>query len=96
MTATTTLTSSSTSTAAHRRQSASTKQLWKTGVTAGIAASVATVAVAGAAKAIDVPLEVSGKAIPLLAFAQVTFVAAMIGTLRVSYTHLTLPTILRV
>jgi hypothetical protein len=77
MTATTTLTAPSTGTT---RPSASTKQLWKTGLTAGIVASVATVAVAGAAKAIDVPIEVGGKAIPLLGFAQLTFVGAIIGT----------------
>jgi hypothetical protein len=55
--------------------------LWKTGSAAGIAASVATVATASVARAIDVSLNVGGKAIPLLGFAQVTFVAAIIGTL---------------
>jgi|1186.fasta_scaffold139974_3 hypothetical protein len=77
MTATTTLTAPTGTTA---RPSASTKQLWKTGLTAGVVASVATVAVAGAAKAIDVPIEVGGKAIPLLGFAQITFVATIVGT----------------
>src|ERR1700712_2701830 len=78
MTATTTLTAPTTGTT---RPSASTKHLWKTGLTAGVVASVATVAVAGIAKAIDVPIEVGGKAIPLLGFAQLTFVGAIIGTL---------------
>jgi hypothetical protein len=82
MTATTTLTYTRTdlSTRTTARPS-TTKQLWKTGIAAGLVASVATVAVAGAAKAIDVPIEVGGKAIPLLGFAQLTLVGAIVGTL---------------
>jgi peptidoglycan/LPS O-acetylase OafA/YrhL len=63
------------------RQSAPTKQLWKPGVVAGLVAAVATSTVAAAAKALDVPIEVGGKAIPLLGFAQLTFVGALIGTI---------------
>jgi hypothetical protein len=63
------------------RESAPTKQLWKTGVVAGLVASVATTTVAASAKAIDIPIEVGGKAIPLLGFAQLTFVGALIGTI---------------
>ena len=84
MTATTTLTvptASAPTTSLAIRESAPTKQLWKTGVVAGLTASVATVAVAAAAKAIDIPIEVGGKAIPLLGFAQLTFVGALIGTI---------------
>ena len=77
MTANTMLTAPATIPAIRRSASS---QLWKTGAIAGLAASLATLAVAAAAKALDVPMTVSGKAIPLPAFAQVTFVAAIIGT----------------
>ena len=53
---------------------------WKTGVAAGLAASVATLAFAAVADAAGVSLEVGGEAIPLIGFAQVTFVASLIGT----------------
>ena len=56
------------------------KQLWKTGTVAGIGAGVATSATAAVAHAFDVSLKVSGKAIPVLGFAQLTFVGAIIGT----------------
>jgi peptidoglycan/LPS O-acetylase OafA/YrhL len=75
---TTTITAPSARTATEQ---SSTKSLWKTGSVAGVAASVATLATAGIAQAIDVSLKVGGKAIPLLGFAQVTFVAAIIGTI---------------
>jgi hypothetical protein len=52
----------------------------RTGALAGVAASVATFAVAAIAHAGDVSLKVSGSAIPVIGFAEVTFVAAMIGT----------------
>jgi uncharacterized protein DUF6069 len=57
------------------------RTVWKTGLAAGLAASVATTATAGVAHAAGISLAVGGKAIPLLGFAQVTFVAAMVGTL---------------
>jgi hypothetical protein len=56
------------------------RRLWKTGVVAGLAASIATVAFAAAVDAAGVSLEVGGEAIPLIGFAQITFVAALIGT----------------
>jgi len=56
------------------------RRLGKTGVTSGLAASVATASVAAVAHAAGLSLSVSGKAIPLLGFAQLTFVAALIGT----------------
>jgi peptidoglycan/LPS O-acetylase OafA/YrhL len=56
------------------------KWMLKRGAVAGVSASFATFAVAAAARGLDVPLTVSGKAIPLLGFAQLTFVAAMVGT----------------
>src|SRR5262245_55706528 len=56
------------------------RRLWKTGVVAGLAASVATLAFAAVVDAAGVSLEVGGEAIPLIGFAQVTFVATLIGT----------------
>jgi hypothetical protein len=83
MTATATLTvPTTTSTVGSTvRPTTSTKALWKTGVLAGLGASVATVAVAATASAIDVPIEVGGQTIPLAGFAQLTFVGAIIGTI---------------
>jgi hypothetical protein len=56
-------------------------KLWRTGAAAGIVASGATAAVAAIASAADVSLKVSGDAIPVVGFAQVTFVASLIGTI---------------
>jgi hypothetical protein len=64
----------------HARSATSAKTLWMTGVLAGLGASIATFAVAAAASAIDVPIEVGGRQIPLAGFAQLTFVGAIIGT----------------
>jgi hypothetical protein len=55
--------------------------LWRTGALAGVVASGATAAVAAVASAADVSLKVSGEAIPVIGFAQVTFVASLIGTI---------------
>ena len=71
MTATTTLTATATG---------PTKQIRRTGVLAGLAASVATATTAAVASAFDVSLRVGGEAIPVIGFAQLTFVAAIIGT----------------
>jgi hypothetical protein len=54
--------------------------LWKTGVAAGATASVATLAFSAVADAAGVSLEIGGEAIPLVGFAQLTFVCALIGT----------------
>jgi len=78
MTATTTFTAPTT-----RRQTpqpGTAARVWRTGVATGISASLATAAFAAIARSIDVPLKVSGSSIPLLGFAEVTFVAAIIGT----------------
>jgi Family of unknown function (DUF6069) len=53
----------------------------RTGAVAGVAASVATVTFAAGARALDVPLKVSGESIPLIGFAQLTLVASIIGTI---------------
>ncbi len=57
-----------------------TRQIRRTGLIAGAAAAVATSTTAAIASALGVSLHVSGKAIPVLGFAQLTFVAAIIGT----------------
>jgi hypothetical protein len=75
MTATTTLTAAPTV-----RRVRTAKSLWVTGAASGLAASTATVGVAALARAIDVPLTVGGEAIPLVVFAQLTFVASIVGT----------------
>lgn len=62
------------------RRSASAKQIRRTGAVAGIAASVATSTTAAVAHALDVSLNVGGQAIPVIGFAQLTFVAAILGT----------------
>jgi peptidoglycan/LPS O-acetylase OafA/YrhL len=48
---------------------------------AGLGASVATSTAAAVARAFDVSLKVSGKAIPVIGFAQITFAAVIIGTI---------------
>ena len=53
---------------------------WKTGVVSGIGAAVATTLIAAAARAADISLAVDGEKIPLLGFAQLTLVGALIGT----------------
>ena len=78
MTATTTLTAPSTR--KPTTQTGTSPHLWRTGAVAGICASVATFAFAALAAAIDVPLKVAGESIPLVGFAQLTFVATIIGT----------------
>ena len=57
-----------------------TRQIRRTGLLAGAAASVATSTTAAVASALDVSLKVGGAAIPVIGFAQLTFVAAIIGT----------------
>jgi peptidoglycan/LPS O-acetylase OafA/YrhL len=78
------MTATSTFTAPTARPSARTsesKSLWRTGGLAGVSAAVATSAVAAVGNALDVSLDVGGKAIPVVGFAQVTLVATLIGTI---------------
>lgn len=56
-------------------------KLLRTGATAGVAAGVATTAVAGVADAAGVSLHVSGSAIPIIGFGNLTFVFVMVGAL---------------
>jgi hypothetical protein len=81
MTATLTASALHPATASHPATRRFVRPLWRTGVGYGAVASAATTAVAGTAHAAGVSLAVSGQAIPLAGFAQLTFVAAMIGTL---------------
>ena len=80
MTATTTLTAGPATRPAPASQPSTTKQIRRTGALAGIAAAVATSTAAAVASALDVSLKVGGEAIPVIGFAQLTFVAAIIGT----------------
>ena len=77
---TTTFTAPTTTTGQTVQTSRTTKQLWKTGSVAGLGAAVATSTTAAVARAGDVSLKVSGKAIPVLGFGQLTLVATLIGT----------------
>ena len=80
MTATTTLTAPSVRRQPTQAAQPGTKKVWKTGAVAGLSASVATSVFAAVAHAFDVSLKVSGEAIPVAGFAQLTFIAAIIGT----------------
>jgi hypothetical protein len=55
------------------------RHLLRTGIVAGLVASAATATTAAVAHAAGVSLEVGGKAIPLLGFAQMTFVMTLVG-----------------
>jgi Family of unknown function (DUF6069) len=59
----------------------SAKRVWGTGLVAGAAAGIATSTVAATAHGAGVPLDVGGSPIPVSGFAQLTFVAAVIGTI---------------
>lgn len=63
------------------RRSAAGGRLWRTGALAGFAASVATAAVAVLAHALGVSSKIAGEAIPPVGFAQVTFMAVIVGTI---------------
>jgi hypothetical protein len=56
------------------------RSLWRTGLVAGAVAAGATAAFAVVVDAAGVSLAVGGEEIPVAGFAQVTFVASLIGT----------------
>jgi hypothetical protein len=56
------------------------RQIWKTGLLAGAGAAIATSAYAAVVHAAGVSFEIKGEAIPVLGFAQLTFVGAIVGT----------------
>jgi hypothetical protein len=55
------------------------RKLWRTGAVAGLVAAGTTATYAGIVSAAGVSLAVGGEDIPVLGFAQVTFVCAMLG-----------------
>jgi hypothetical protein len=55
------------------------QRVWRVGLVAGVAASIATMVVAALAGSAGVPLEISGETIPLLGFANLTMIGAVIG-----------------
>ena len=58
----------------------SRRVLWTAGLVSGAVASVATTVMAAVASAADVALTIDGEEIPLLGFAQMTMLGAVIGT----------------
>src|SRR5437660_12621693 len=77
MTATLTTTTATTS-----LRPVATPRVWRAGVAAGLAAAVATTAVAAAAHALHVSLETApGKAIPAVGFGQLTLFFTAVGVL---------------
>lgn len=61
------------------RSGPSTRELIRDGAIAGVIAAVGTTAVAAIASAADVSLDVDGQAIPIVAFALWTLIAAVLG-----------------
>ena len=81
MTATVTTVPSPSSPTSGPRES-STRPLWRTGVAAGMAAAVTTMAVAAGASAAGVSFETApGEAIPIIGFGQLTLMCTAIGVL---------------
>lgn len=62
-------------------QATKSQPVWKQGLVAGLAASVATTAVVVVARAVDVPVDAAGESIPILGFAQMTLLCTAIGIL---------------
>jgi hypothetical protein len=77
----TTLSTPSTGTFGPQATTGPNRKLWRTGAGAGLVAGAATAAFAAIVDAMGVPLEVGGESIPLVGFAQLTFVVTMIGAL---------------
>lgn len=59
--------------------SSNTRPVWKTGVKVAAVAAVATTVYAAVAHAAGVSFEIKGEAIPILGFAQSTFVLSLLG-----------------
>lgn len=75
---TTTFTSTP-ATATATTAAAETRPLWRAALAAGAVAAVATTAIAAVADAAGVSLATGGESIPLLGFAQMTLVGAVLG-----------------
>ena len=78
---TATLTSVPTSTQTASKTNANYQPVWKYGLVAGLAASVATTAVVVVARAFDIPVDAAGESIPIMGFAQMTLLCTAIGVL---------------
>jgi hypothetical protein len=61
--------------------SSKAKSLWRAGLAAGGVAAVATTVIAAGARALDVPIDADGEAIPILGFAQLTLFFTFVGVL---------------
>ncbi|MEZ5411976.1 MAG: DUF6069 family protein [Acidimicrobiales bacterium] len=82
MTTTTTFPASVTATAPTSADATAARpRLWTVGLGSGVVAAAATTVTAVAARAVDVPLTVSGEAIPTMGYAQLTLVGAVLGIL---------------
>lgn len=79
-TAATTTTTPTTTTPATTTASIRARALWATGLVSGAVAAAGTTAVAALARAAGIPLAIGGEQIPLLGFAQLTMVCAVVGT----------------
>ena len=75
----TTTTPTTTTPAPSVASDAVTRPLWRAGIVSGVVAAAATTFVAAAAEAGGVSFEIDGEAIPLLGFAQLTLVGAVLG-----------------
>lgn len=71
--------SATTTTAPSAAAPVTSRSLWLAAVGAGVLASAATTAVAAALHGAGVSLDVSGAPIPVLAFAQITFMFTLVG-----------------
>jgi hypothetical protein len=76
----TTMITTATTTATQSPARTSRRVLWTAGLLSGAVASVATTVMAAVASAADVALTIDGEEIPLLGFAQMTMLGAVIGT----------------
>ena len=56
------------------------RAIWAAGLLSGAVGAVATTVVAAVARSADVPLAIDGEEIPLLGFAQLTIMCAVVGT----------------
>jgi len=77
---TTATTTTSTTTSETPARTGRARAFWAAGLVSGAVAGVATTVVAAVARAADVPLAIDGEPIPLLGFAQLTMMGAVIGT----------------
>lgn len=62
-------------------RTAAVPSLWRAGLAAGAVAAVATTVIAEAARLVDIPVDIDGESIPILGFAQMTLVGAVLGIL---------------